>query len=86
LKSFQLLAEKTLFTIRKIIFNSTAFQFWGSEQYKRNIHLNASNSYFINPEKSIFSKKDIVHYTKSAKNLNKNQMGDQASFFIKKTE
>lgn len=84
IKSFKLLVEKSGLKLNDIIFDSTEFQFWGSEQYKQNIPLKAKNSYSVNPEKSIFTKEQIVKYKKLAKELNKNGQGDQAAFILKK--
>jgi len=82
LKSFKLLTENSGLIIQEIIFDSTEFQFWGSEQYKRGIPLNSENSYSVNPEKSIFTAKQIKEFKKMAKELNKNKQGDQAAFYL----
>lgn len=84
LKSFELLVEKTELSIQDIVFDSFEFQFWGSEQYIRNIPLFAENSYSKNPDKSIFTKKEIEKYKKRAKELNVRKQGDQAAFFLTK--
>jgi len=39
LKSFEILTKKVGLKIKKIIFDSTDFQFWGSELYKMGIPL-----------------------------------------------
>ena len=83
-KSFKLLVKKSGLVIKDMIFDSTEFQFWGSEQYKKNIPLLAENSYSKNPDKSIFTKKEIEEFKKRAKDLNMKKQGDQAAFFIKK--
>lgn len=83
-KSFKLLVEKSGLKLHGIIFDSTEFQFWGSEQYKQNIPLKAENSYSVNPKKSIFTKEQIIKYKKLAKELNKSGQGDQAAFILKK--
>jgi SAM-dependent methyltransferase len=82
LKSFELLVKKSDLSIKDIIFDSTEFQFWGSEQYKRDITLLAENSYPKNPEKSVFTKKEIVEFKKRAQDLNIRKQGDQAAFFL----
>lgn len=82
LRSFKLLTENSGLTIQEVIFDSTEFQFWGSEQYKRGIPLNSENSYSVNPEKSIFTAKQIKEFKKMAKELNKNKQGDQAAFYL----
>jgi SAM-dependent methyltransferase len=84
LNSIELLAKKAGLLIENVIFDSTEFQFWGSEQYKKNIPLKAENSYWVNPEKSIFTPDQIREFGKMAKELNKNSQGDQAEFYLMK--
>lgn len=85
LKSFQILVDKTDLSIKNTIFYSNAFQFWASEQYKRNIIFTAPNSYRINPKNSIFTKEEIDEYDRRAIELNKSKQGDQAIFILNKT-
>jgi len=82
--SMQILAEHTGFKIREVVCDSKVGQFYGSEQYKRDIPLVADNSYKVNPSKSIFSKKEIRLFKKKAKQLNSIGQGDQASFYLEK--
>lgn len=82
LKSFELLVKKSGLVIRNVNFDSTEFQFWGSEQYKKGIPLRAENSYSVNPKKSIFTARQIREFRKLAKQLNMNKQGDQAAFYL----
>jgi 2-polyprenyl-3-methyl-5-hydroxy-6-metoxy-1,4-benzoquinol methylase len=82
-KSFLLLAEKFGFYIHKIKYDSSEFQFWGSEQYSKKISLDSTDSYKTNPEKSIFSKKEIRDFKKRSRRLNENSIGDQAIFYLR---
>ena len=79
-----ILAKNTGFRIEKIIFDSTEFQFWGSEQYKRGIPLKGENSYRVNPSKSIFSKGEMRRFKQRAKELNSKNVGDQAAFYLER--
>ncbi len=83
-KSMKMLAMQANLQLIDIIYDSTAFQFWGSEQYLRGIPLDSKNSYAINPKNSIFSKKEIRSFEREAKNLNKQEKGDRAVFYFKK--
>ena len=65
-------------------FDSSEFQFIGSEQYKQGIALNADNSFLKNPKKSIFTRKDIRNYKKEARLFNSAEKGDQVVLFIKR--
>lgn len=83
-KSIKILAKKSALKLFEIIYDSSDFQFWGSEQYQKGIPLNAEKSYNLNPLRSIFSKKDIKKFREKAKVLNREGRGDQAAFwFIK---
>jgi SAM-dependent methyltransferase len=83
-ESLKLLAEKTGFKIKEIVYDSDEFQFWGSQQYLKNIPLAAENSYDRNPDKSIFSSAEIKNYKKMAHKLNLESQGDQAIFYLEK--
>jgi SAM-dependent methyltransferase len=83
-KSMQLLAEKNGFQLEKIIFDSTAFQFWGSEQYKKDIPLFDPRSYSVNKSEGLFSKKQIEEWKEQANELNKKDQGDQACFYLRR--
>jgi 2-polyprenyl-3-methyl-5-hydroxy-6-metoxy-1,4-benzoquinol methylase len=82
-KSFTIMAKKAGFEISDIIFNSTEFQFWGSEQYVNGIPLTSKKSYNISPNLSIFSKEDILRYKNEAEQLNHQSQGDSAIFILK---
>jgi len=82
--SLKLLLEKTNLKLVNVVYDSNNSQFWGSEQYQRDIPLNSPKSYSVNPNESIFSKKDIKRYTEWSRELNENKQGDQAIFYIEK--
>jgi hypothetical protein len=80
----KILCDQAGFEIKEVTHDSTAFQFWGSEQYKAGISLVAENSYSKNKEKSIFSKEQIAEYTKRIGELNSRQLGGDAVFYLYK--
>jgi len=82
IESFNYLAKRAGLFIKDIIFDSTEFQFLGSEQYKKDIPLLSENSCSENPKKSIFTAKQIREFGKLAKELNMNKQGDQAAFYL----
>lgn len=84
LKSIEILANKTGLKIANVIFDSFEFQFWGSEQYCKDIPLTDPKSYQVNPQKSIFSKGEIEKFKQISIELNKNKQGDQACFYLYK--
>lgn len=83
-KSIQMLAQEAGFKITDVVFDSTEFQFLGSEQYLRNIPLRDAKSYCMNPGESIFSKKQISSFKNKAVELNKDKDGDSACFYLYK--
>lgn len=85
-KSMNILANQCGLEIRNVIYDSTAFQFWGSEQYAKDIPLRGERSYSVNADDSIFTSKDISNFSKRAKELNSANRGDQAIFYIRKAQ
>ena len=83
-KSIQHLANLSGFKIIRTDYDSRSWQFWGSEQYSRDIPLLAENSYYVNTSKSIFSKKEIDKFEEQTKILNGKGEGDQAEFYLQK--
>lgn len=84
LDSMTLLAEKVGLESEAVVYDSFAFQLWGSEQYLKGIALNDETSYAVNPDKSVFSKQDIAVFDKRSIELNKENQGDQAAFYLRK--
>ena len=83
-KSMRILAERTGFSISDVIHDSSAFQFWGSEQYRRDIPLMSESSYDRDPKRSIFSKEEIARFDAQAAELNAQGDGDSACFYLRK--
>lgn len=83
-KSIELLANQAGLTLTKIRHDSTDFQFWGSEQYLRDIPYMSDRSYKMNPFQSIYSRAQIVEFKKKAENLNREGRGDMAAFYLTK--
>jgi SAM-dependent methyltransferase len=84
IKSIRFLSEQLGLNIKKIVYDSDEFQFWGSEQYKLNIPLESKKSYRVNKRESIFSQKQISSFRKKAEELNRKKQGDCAAFYLQK--
>jgi hypothetical protein len=80
----RILSESAGFTIAKVVFDSYDMQFWGSEQYLKDIPLMDDRSYLNDPARSIFSKAQIEGYKKMSVELNEKGDGDQACFYLYK--
>jgi SAM-dependent methyltransferase len=82
--SMRLLANKSGLRIQDIVWDSTDFQFWASEQYALDVALYDLKSYLLNPEGSLFSAKQIDQWKREAARLNRIGLGDQAAFFFER--
>lgn len=83
-KSLVQIAERANLILEKIVYDSDMLQFYGSEQYLRNIPLNSDNSYSVNPAASPFTKSEIKKFKAESIKLNRLEQGDQASFYFRK--
>lgn len=84
IKSMELLAKGAGFAIESIMYDSTASQFLGSEQYIKDIPLRDPKSYKNGLAGSIFTDSDIKKYEAQAEELNRTGDGDCACFFLRK--
>jgi len=85
-KSIELLAEKTGFELAEIFYDSKPVQFWGSELYLKGLNLKERLSYIASRDESIISSQELKEYEEKTKELNKNGQGDQACFFLYKSD
>ncbi len=84
-ESIEHLAKRTNFVIENIVYDSTEFQFLGSEQYVEDIPLFHPRSFKTNIDDSIFNEQDILKFTEKARRLNEEGKGDQAAFYLRRT-
>lgn len=82
-EGMRLMLKRHHFEILEVIYDSSEYQFWGSEQYAQGISLVEERSYGVTPSKSIFSEQDIWDFQKKAKELNKEKKGDAAAFIFR---
>lgn len=81
----RLIAEQAGFEVQKVVYDSAALQFWGSEQYRQGIPLmDNERSYRQNREGSMFSTEQIAAFDERAAELNREGRGDRAQFFLYK--
>lgn len=83
-KSLQILADRCSLECTHIVYDSTAFQFWGSEQYSRDIPLRDPRSYAVEPARSVFSADDLARFAADAAAANAAGTGDQAAFYLRR--
>lgn len=70
------LARSAAMRVVSVDYDSTAFQFWGSEQYRRGIPLMSPQSYRVNPR--AFTASEVSRWRREAETLNRQGRGDQA--------
>lgn len=81
-RSMNILAREAGLQVREITFDSTEFQFLGSEQYLRDIPLRDPRSFSENPKNSPFTRSEIAGFSRKALELNLKGEGDQACFYM----
>lgn len=74
----ELLTSKASLKICNIKYDSTEFQFLGSERYLKDLPLNNGIS-----DREIFTNSDIMNYKSQAKQLNKKRDGDSFALILK---
>ncbi|MBV9459390.1 MAG: methyltransferase domain-containing protein, partial [Bradyrhizobium sp.] len=75
-KGMNALAERCGLSIGQSIDDSTAFQFWGSEMYRRAKPLASTG-----PD-DVFSRRELRGFAKRAAKLNMKRQGDQVAFLL----
>lgn len=85
-KSFSSIARDAGFEVRKIVYDSTEFQFWASEYYKRDIAMNEPEWFDQNFDNAIFTREEFENWKREAERLNNAGLGDQACFYLQKSE
>lgn len=83
-KSMYIMADIAGYNIVNVFYDSSSFQFWGSEQYWNDIPLNDPRSYSVSPQRSIFGENQIIEFEKEARKLNLEGKGDQACFILQR--
>jgi SAM-dependent methyltransferase len=73
------LAQSAGLNVEYSEFDSTGFQFWGSELYARDISLKEAQTMGV---RSLFSGRQFADYRKQAKQFNEEGTGDQAAFVL----
>lgn len=75
-KSIEILAEKTGFNLIDVVYQSTEFQFTGSELYLSGQNLNSGSL--------PFTKDQIKEFKNQARHLDNSKQGDTAIFYLQK--
>jgi SAM-dependent methyltransferase len=81
-KSMEILATSAGFSVEKVVFDSTAFQFWGSDLYKNDIAL--IESVTLTRPRPPVPRNLLNQMKRQAATLNAERQGDQAAFYLRK--
>jgi SAM-dependent methyltransferase len=81
--SMRRVAERAGFDPVDFVSDSTEFEFWGSEQYRRGLPLMAEGSFLRTPWQSDFTFRQMGDFRKRAKELNRIGRGGRGCFFLK---
>lgn len=82
-ESMKYLATEQGFELVNFFNDSTEFEFWGSEQYRRNIPLMAEESFCVNPTKSNFTYREMSEFKRRAEEAVNTGRGGRGCFFFK---
>lgn len=85
-KSIKLLGDLVDLDLMDTAYDSLPFEFYGSEQYLRDIPLNAPQSLWRNSDSSLFTQEEVNNFAKLAKKVNENRSGGRAGFYFRKTK
>jgi SAM-dependent methyltransferase len=83
-KAMRKLARKAGFEVADVQYDSTGFQFWGSEQYQRDIPLVPEGGDGRFSPSAIFTSEQLDAWESRARELNAEGRGDAACFYLKK--
>jgi SAM-dependent methyltransferase len=78
ISGFERLSQAMGFDLKEVLFDSTAFQFWGTELYERGLSLDPK---LVD---ELYSKEELATLEKKALHYNKEGKGDQVCFFLSK--
>lgn len=84
-RSIALLAESCGFEVEAIVDDSTAFQFWGSEQYRRGVSLMRAGCHDILPAPGLFATEELRNFAQRAVEMNRQSDGDQIVVYLRRT-
>ncbi len=81
--SIKLLANSVGLELYKVVYDSLPFEFYGSEQYSRDIPLTDPRSFWINPGSPLFSPEERKKFELTAARVNADQRGGRAGFYFR---
>jgi 2-polyprenyl-3-methyl-5-hydroxy-6-metoxy-1,4-benzoquinol methylase len=83
--SMRILAAQAGFELVRVNHDSTATQFWASEQYRRDIPLYDPQSLAVTRRNGEITESDLRAFAAAAEMMNRTGLGDQACFYLWKS-
>lgn len=80
ISGFEIVSKSIGFNLDEVLFDSTSFQFWGTELYERGISLHRKSAH------DVYTEEEIVALEKKALQYNLEGKGDQVCFFLSKPD
>ncbi len=84
IKSLKLLAKKAGLEVFDIQHDTTAFEFYGSEMYARDIPLIDESSPLFNKNSTLFTKEEMNSFKIRANKVNQTEKSGRVAFFLRK--
>jgi SAM-dependent methyltransferase len=72
-------------SIVRVIDDSSAMQFWASDQVSRGVPLVSERSHLLHPSRSPYTRRQLSAWAEEATNLNLRGEGDQAAWVLSRT-
>lgn len=85
-RAFVDLANDARFSVASVRYESTTFQFWGSEMYRKDIQLIPEGAPGVIHPPDIFTDAQMAEWEREAARLNAEGRGDTATFILKRPE
>jgi len=82
-ESIRRLAAVCGFEVQGLMYDSTGFQCWGSEQYRRNIALMPEGTKAFAPAPGVFTARELRAFERRATQLNRERDGDQIVVYLR---
>ncbi|NDJ78505.1 MAG: class I SAM-dependent methyltransferase [Chloroflexi bacterium] len=84
LRGLETLAGRVGLVVNAVKYDSTAFQFWGSEQVRMGIPLESARSYAVDPAQSVFRPAQVRAWARESRRLNVVGRGDQVMVVLRR--
>jgi len=81
--SLKTLAAQAGLDLFDIHYDTTAFEFYGSEQYQLDVPLTAPHSLWVNPHSTLFPPEKLLEFEASARQVNSDHNAGRACFYLR---